>query len=98
MTSVCGNVWWEILIFSEISVLQNEPQLMMVLRLIYSVHFFLKEKVRTQFPSQYLNNKGKKDLSETVYGINIMAVVPVRDVQAALATFNTYLIFRPILH
>jgi hypothetical protein len=95
MTSVCGKVWWEILIFSEISVLQNEPQLMIVLRLIYSVHFFLNEKVRTQFPSPYLK---KKDLPETAHGNNIMAVVPVRNVQAALATFNTYLIFRPILH
>lgn len=39
----------------------------------------------------------KKNLSETVYDNNITAAVPVCGVQAALTTFNTYLIFHPTL-
>jgi hypothetical protein len=60
--------------------------------LIYSIHFFLKVKVDMQYPSQYLNQQ--HDVQETVYGNNNTAVVPTCEVEATLATLNTYLSLR----
>ena len=49
-----------------------------------------------QYPSQYLNQQ--HDVQETVYGNNNTAVVPTCEVEATLATLNTYLSLRPTLH